>query len=72
MVGNLSACQQTDFLVEVDLFKHLPESRLDSLVNDSRRLDCVAGHLIFSGWADRKFALCSRERQRPDLQDLRQ
>jgi len=47
MVGNLSACQQTDFLVEVDLFKHLPESCLDSLVNDSRTLDCSAGHLFF-------------------------
>ena len=47
MVGNLSACQQTDFLVEVDLFKHLPESCLDSLVNDSRTLDCSTGHLFF-------------------------
>src|SRR5258707_7289472 len=47
MVGNLTAWQQTDFLVEVDLFKHLPESCLDSLVNDSRTLDCSAGHLFF-------------------------
>ena len=45
--GNLSACQQTEFLVGVDLFKHLPESCLDSLVNDSRILDCSAGHLFF-------------------------
>jgi CRP-like cAMP-binding protein len=47
MVGDLSAGQQTEFLVEVDLFKHLPESCLDSLVNDSRTFDCSAGHLFF-------------------------
>jgi CRP-like cAMP-binding protein len=47
IVGNLSACQQTDVLVEVDLFKHLPESCLDSLVHDSRTLDCPAGHQFF-------------------------
>ena len=46
-VSNLSACQQTEFLVEVDLFKRLPESCLDSLVNDSRTLECPAGHLFF-------------------------
>src|SRR4029077_3987359 len=32
---------------EVDLFKHLPESCLDSLVHDSRTLDCSAGHQFF-------------------------
>jgi CRP-like cAMP-binding protein len=47
MVDNLSAYQQTDFLVEIDLFKHLPESCLDLLVKDSRKLDCAAGHLFF-------------------------
>jgi CRP-like cAMP-binding protein len=47
MVGNLTAWQRTDLLIEVDLFKHLPESCLDSLVNDSRTLDCTAGHRFF-------------------------
>src|SRR6266852_1050817 len=47
MVGNLTAWQQTDFLIEVDLFKHLPESCLDSLVNESRTLDCSVGYLFF-------------------------
>jgi CRP-like cAMP-binding protein len=47
MVSNLSACQQTEFLVEIDFFKYLPESCLDSLVNDSRTLDYSAGHLFF-------------------------
>ena len=46
-VGNLSGCQQTELLVEVELFKNLPKSCLDSLVNDSRTLDCPAGHLFF-------------------------
>ncbi len=47
MVGNLTAWQQTDFLFEVDLFKQLPVSCLDSLVNESRTLDCSAGYLFF-------------------------
>jgi CRP-like cAMP-binding protein len=47
MTANSSICQHKEFLVEVDLFKHLPESCLDSLVNDSRTLDCSAGHLFF-------------------------
>jgi CRP-like cAMP-binding protein len=46
-LANLSACRQTEFLAEVDLFKQLPESCLDSLVNDSRTLDCPPGHLFF-------------------------
>jgi hypothetical protein len=46
-VGNLSACQQTELLVEVELFKNLPKACLDSLVNDSRTLDCSAGYLFF-------------------------
>ena len=47
MVGNLSACRQTEFLLEIGLFKHLPESCLDSLVKASSTLDCSAGYLFF-------------------------
>src|SRR5579862_9697592 len=47
MLANLPAHSQTTFLVEVDLFKHLPESCLNSLLNDSHTLDCSAGHLFF-------------------------
>jgi|SRR5579862_7627073 len=46
-LSNLSACRETEFLVEADLFKHLPESCLDSLLNDSRTLNCSTGHLFF-------------------------
>ena len=46
-VGNLSPRQQAEFFEAVDLFKHLPESCLYSLLRDSQILDCPARHLFF-------------------------
>jgi len=35
------------FLAGIDLFKHLPDSCLETLEKDSNLLDCSAGHLFF-------------------------
>ena len=35
------------FLSEINLFKHLPDSCLEALENDSHVLNCSAGHLFF-------------------------
>ena len=47
MVGNLSARPKQEFLVDVDLFKHLSESCLDSLVNDRSYIGLLGRASIF-------------------------
>jgi hypothetical protein len=58
------------FLSEIDLFKQLSDSCLETLEKDSNVLRCSAGHLFFPARSDWESAVRSGEGPRSRFQNL--